>query len=629
MGNRALADSLTFAPPAVEVTHTPEGALLVRSRHALARYARCTGEYLEHWARTAPDRRLLAERGADGGWHGVTFGEALERVRSVGSWLLERRLGPERPVMVLSENGVEHGLLMLSCLHVGIPIASISPAYSLVSKDFAKLRSIVELLRPGVVYAADERRFGPALEALRGRHDGLLVSGGAEARGDRAVPFAELTATRADGAAVERAFSAISPDSIAKFLFTSGSTGDPKAVINTHRMLCSNQDAIRVLWPFLEEPPVLVDWLPWHHTFGGNHNFNLVLRNGGTLYIDAGRPVPGHFEKTLANLREIAPSIVLNVPRGYDLLVGALREDAALRDRFFSRLRLLFYAAASLPQNLWDALGELSVQSLGRAVPMVSSWGLTETAPAATSCHYVAKRAGVVGLPVPGCEIKLVPSGDRLEARVRGPNVTPGYWRQPELTRSCFDEEGFFRTGDAMRLADPQHPEQGLLFDGRLGENFKLSTATWVHVGALRVKAIAALAPVAQDVVVTGHDRDEVGLLVFPNLEECRRLCRASADTPLTELLSQAGLRARVAAGLHTLAISGGGSSTYPTRALFLSDAPSIDAGEITDKGYVNQRAVLVQRAALVERLYRAPLDPAVITPCAEDTAAAAASEIS
>jgi len=603
-----------FAPAALEIDRRAGGTLVMRSRHPLGAYERCLGEYLLHWAKQAPLRPFLMERGPDGSWRGVTYAEALTEVRRLGASLVKAGLSAERPAMVLSGNSVEHGLLMLACLHVGVPIAPISPAYSLLSKDFTKVTTIVEALRPGLIYVADSRRFAPALAAIRGRHDATIVVSADAPPDERAIPFGSLAAT-GDVRAADHAFSRVSPDTIAKFLFTSGSTDEPKAVINTQRMLCSNQHAIRLLWPFLEEPPVLVDWLPWHHTFGGNHNFNLTLCNGGTLYIDAGRPVPGEFERTLENLREVAPTVVFNVPRAYDHLASALRADRELRERFFSRLRLLFYAAASLPQNVWDSLRSLAQETLGRELPMVSSWGLTETAPAATSCHFQAERAGVIGLPVPGCELKLVENGDKLEARVRGPNVTPGYWQRADLTAACFDEEGFFKTGDAVAFVDAARPELGLLFDGRLGEDFKLSSATWVRVGALRLRAIAALAPVALDVVVTGHDRDAVGLLVVPNVEACRKLCGATRDAAPEVVLEHPAVRDAVALGLRALARASGGSSMYASRALLLHDSLSIDAGEITDKGYVNQRAVLTRRAALVEQLYGNPPHPSVIVP--------------
>jgi feruloyl-CoA synthase len=599
-----------FASPAVRVLRR-EHDTLVTSGYRLEPYARCSGEHLEEWARRTPERPFVLEReGAS--FRGLGYGAMLEQVRRVGAWLLARGLGSATPVVILSENSVEHALLTLACLHVGVPVAPLSPAYSLVSKDFAKLRSIVATLRPGLVYVSDLARFSPALAALADLYRGPVVSGDGASSG-RVEAFAQLKSAR-DDIAVDRAYAALGPDTVAKVMFTSGSISEPKGVINTHRMLCSNQQAIAQIWQVLRQPPVLVDWLPWHHTYGGNHNFNMVLRNGGTLYIDQGRPLPGQFETTLANLRDVAPTLSLNVPRAYDMLVSALRAEPALCDRFFSRLELMFYAGAALPQHLWDALRELARRTLGRDLPMVSSWGLTETAPTATVGHFQPDRAGVIGLPLPGSELKLVPTGDKTEARVRGPNVTPGYFDRPELSARCFDEEGFFRTGDAVRFVDPERPERGLLFDGRIGEDFKLSTATWVNVGTLRLEALAALAPVAQDVVVTGHDRDEIGLLIFPNLAGCRSLCTGLAsDAPTTALLEEPAVRAHVAAGLAKSSRERG-SSMCARRALLLAEPPSIDAGEITDKGYINQRAVLTRRAELVEALYRDPLHPRVIT---------------
>ena len=617
MNQAACTSDPVFAAPAVELTRREHDQLL-RSRHALGAYARCSGEYLEEWARRSPERPFLLERhGA--GWRGLSYGEMREQVRRVAAGLLRRELSSERPVAILSENSVEHAVLTLACLHIGVPVVPISPAYSLLSKDFGKLRSIVRTVRPGLIYVSEVARFAAALDALRDDCAALVVSG-AHAPSPRALPFDALTSERDDDA-VERAFAAVTPDTLAKVMFTSGSTSEPKGVINTQRMLCSNQQAIAQIWPFLGHPPVLLDWLPWHHTFGGNHNFNMVLRNGGTLYIDRGRPLPGLFQETLTNLQDVAPTLSLNVPRAYDLLVTALRADATLRSRFFSRLELIFYAGAALPQHLWEALQGLARETLGRDVPMVSSWGLTETAPTATVGHFQPDRAGIIGLPLPGSELKLVPNGDKTEVRVRGPNVTPGYYRRADLSASCFDEEGFFKTGDAVRLVDAEHPERGLLFDGRIGEDFKLSTATWVNVGALRLEAISALAPVAQDVVVTGHDRDEIGLLIFPNLAGCRTLLGALAsDAPPSTLLADAAVRRRVEQGLAALTRAGTGSSTCARRALLLLEPASIDAGEITDKGYINQRAVLQRRAALVETLYAEPPHPSVILAPGNDT---------
>ncbi|GMU49942.1 MAG: hypothetical protein AMXMBFR31_21680 [Candidatus Desulfobacillus denitrificans] len=602
---------LRFAPAAVEVERRADGVQVLRSPQPLQPYARCLGEHLERWAHEAPQRVFLAERAGDG-WRRLTFGEALREARAIGAALLARGLSAERPAMVLSDNGIDHALLMLGAMHVGVPVAPISPAYSLMSKDYAKVKAIAGLLRPGLVYAADGSQFAGVLGAVD-FGGAEIVFGARPPAGRPATAFADLR--RPPGAEVDRAYAAVGPDSVAKFLFTSGSTGEPKGVINTQRMLCSNQQAIAQLWPFLaEKPPVTLDWLPWNHTFGGNHNFNMMLANGGTLYIDGGKPAPGLIEKTVAALREASPTIYFNVPRGFDALIPFLERDAALRKGFFRDLQMIFYAAAALPQNLWQKLEELSVRERGQRTVMVSAWGATETAPMVTTVHFEIDRAGVIGLPAPGTELKLTPNENKLELRVRGPNVTPGYWKRPDLTREAFDEEGFYRIGDAGRFADAADPSKGIEFDGRIAEDFKLMSGIWVHVGALRVKALALLAPVAQDIVVAGHDREEAGFLVFANPVGCRGLCPdLPAEAPLDQVLSDPRVVAHVRAGMARLRQEGGGSSTYATRALLMAEPPSIDASEITDKGYINQRAVLSRRAALVGRLYAEPSDAAVL----------------
>jgi feruloyl-CoA synthase len=605
-----------FAAPAVNLLRRDDGSMLLSSRHALLPHARSIGVWLEQWAALAPERPFLLERaGAGGAWQGVSYGEALTRVGQIATALLAMDLEPGQPVAVLSDNGVEHALLMLACLHVGIPYAAISPAYSLMSKDHAKLKTLVQRLKPALLYAAPGERFAGALAAIAGLHGARLVASGGAALPHGAEPFASLLGTL-DRDAVALAHAAVGPDTVAKILFTSGSIAEPKGVVNTQRMLCASQQAKAQVWPFLSQtPPVIVDWLPWNHTFGGNHNLNLVLMHGGTLYIDGGKPMPGLFDTTIANLREIAPTVYFNVPRGFDMLVAALRADAGLRRQFFSRLQVMFYAGSALPQNLWEALLELSRQETGGAVPMVTAWGSTETSPLATDCHFQAPRSGVIGVPVPGVELKLVPNGGKLEIRVRGPNVMPGYLLQPELTAKAFDEEGYYRIGDAVRFADSEQPEAGLLFDGRVAEDFKLASGTWVNVGALRIRGIEFLAPVAQDIVVTGHDGDEVGFLVFPNMPACRQLAGLTAEATVAEVLTQGKVRAAVAAGLAAMRAAGAGGSTHAARALLLHEPPSVDAGEITDKGYINQAAVLHGRAALVVRLHGAPTDTATILP--------------
>ena len=579
-----------LGPDDIAVTRRGDGAVVLRSPHVLGPFPRNLTERLAHWAAEAPDRILAAQRDARGDWRTLTYRDAHVRARRIAQALLERGLSVERPVAILSENGIEHLLLLLAAMHVGVPCAPVSPAYSLVSTDHAKLRFIISLATPGLVFASDADRFAKAIDAAIPKSTERVL--GRE--------FAKLEATPAT-AQVDAAHAGTGPDTIAKFLFTSGSTGQPKAVINTQRMLCSNQQMLAQALPSLAAaPPVLVDWLPWHHTAGGNHNIGITLYNGGTLYIDGGRPLPGLIEHTVRNLREVSPTIYFNVPRGYEALLPYLRNDATLRKTFFGRLGLMQYAAAVLPQPVWKAYDELALETCGERILWITGYGATETAPFAMSTNRGAARAGTVGLPVDGLEMKLAPVNDKLEARFRGPSITPGYWRQPELTRAAFDEEDFYRTGDAMRFLDPEDPQQGLEFDGRLTEDFKLTTGTWVSVGPLRAGVIAAGAPFIQDVVITGHGRDEVGALVFPNLAACAALDAEARRARLREIF-------------EGLARDSTGTSNRITRVLLLEAPPSIDAGEITDKGSINQRAVLEARAALVEALYAEPPDPRII----------------
>ncbi|QWG23924.1 feruloyl-CoA synthase [Bradyrhizobium sediminis] len=594
-----------FATPEVVADRRADGSIIVKSAAPLQPHARCVGDWLEHWARQTPDRIFLGERASvDAPWATVSYRDALRQVHGAAAWILARGLSAERPLVILSDNSVDHALFALAAMHVGVPVAAISPAYSLVSKDFDKLKSMVKLLDPGAIYVSSVKPFAAALAAIKPLHTADIVSGDAD--GSDAISFGSIAATPEMGA-VAKAFAAVGPDTIAKFLFTSGSTGTPKAVINTQRMLTSSQQAKAQTWTFLEsvrEDLVILDWLPWSHTFGANHNFNLVLRNGGTLYIDGGKPAPGLFATSLANLRSVMPTVYFNVPRGFDMLIAALRGDDELRRKFFGEVKFAFYAGAALPQNLWDAMEELSIKTTGRALPMVSAWGSTETSPLATDCHFQAKRSGNIGVPIPGTELKLVPSGDKLEVRVRGPNVTPGYWKAPELTAQAFDAEGFYLIGDAVTFADPDRPELGLFFDGRVAEDFKLNSGTWVSVGTLRVAGITALAPFAQDIVVTGHGGDHVRFLVFPNIAACRAHAGLPDSADVHEVIANEKVRAAIAQGLAKLkAQSGGGSSAHATRALLLAEPASVDGGEITDKGYINQRAVLTRRAAAVEVL--------------------------
>jgi feruloyl-CoA synthase len=586
-----------------------DGAFIIEPEEPLGHYPRVLTERLTHWARVAPDRAFVAKRGADGAWRYVTYAEALKKVRSLGQALLDRGLSAERPVAILSDNDIEHLLLMLAGLHVGVPTASIAPAYSLLSKDFAKLRHVMRILTPGMVFTASAAQYRRAIQATVGRDVEVVSTEGAGESGNEsrgATLFDEL-ATTVPTETVDRAHAAIQADDVAKFLFSSGSTGVPKAVINTHRMICSNQQMILQGFCFLgDEPPVLVDWLPWNHTAGGNHNTGMTLYNGGTLYIDDGRPA-GKIEVTVENLREIAPTVYFNVPRGYEELLAHFRKDRQLRDKFFSRLKFMFYAGAGMSQALWDEYRKFMTEECLERVMMASGLGATETSPMALQCTWDSELTGAIGIPMPGVEMKLAPVGTKLEARVKGPNVTPGYWRDPELSSRAFDEEGYYKFGDAVKLIDPEDVNKGMTFDGRLAEDFKLSSGTWVSVGPLRNRILDAFAPYVTDVVIAGLDRDEIGVLLLPNLEACRSLAPelgAGLGATASEILGHAAVRAKFATLLAALARGATGNSNRVTRAVLLEEPPAIDVGEITDKGSLNQKIMLERRAALVEEMY-------------------------
>jgi feruloyl-CoA synthase len=595
-----------FAMPDIVADRRADGSIWLKSTAPLQPSARCVGDWLEQWAQQTPERIFLGERSdIEAPWTTVTYKDALRQVRSVAAWILAQGLSAERPLVILSNNSIDHALFALAAMHAGVPAAAISPAYSLMSRDFDKLKSMIKLLEPGAIYVSSLKPFAAALAAIKPLHSAKIVSSDADS--SEAMSFRSIAATPETDAVV-KAFAAVTPDTIAKFLFTSGSTGTPKAVINTQRMLTSSQQAKAQTWSFLDDAQtdlVILDWLPWSHTFGANHNFNLVLRNGGTLYIDGGKPAPGLFATSLANLRSVMPTVYFNVPLGFDMLIAALRDDDELRRRFFSEVKFAFYAGAALPQNLWDALEDLSIKTVGRALPMVSAWGSTETSPLATDCHFQAERSGNIGVPIPGTELKLVRSGDKLEVRVRGPNVTPGYWKAPELTAQAFDADGFYLIGDAVKFADPDRPELGLFFDGRVAEDFKLNSGTWVSVGLLRVAGIAALAPLAQDIVVAGHGGDHVRFLVFPNIAACRAHAGLADSADVNDVIANEKVRAAIASGMAKLKAQGGGtSSSHATRALLLAEPASVDGGEITDKGYINQRAVLTRRASAAAILH-------------------------
>ncbi len=596
---------IPMASPEVEVENLGDGGVILRSPQPIGEYPDSQNAWLVAWAEETPDAIFVADRtGPNGEWRRVSYKDFLAQVKSIGQALLNRNLSVDRLVAILSDNAVDNALLLFGAMHVGIPVVPISPAYSLMSQDFGKLKYIIGMVSPGLVYVADGEKFGNALKAIDIGEVEIVVSENSPKSG-KSTLFGDLLATEPT-TDVDQAYAKVGPDTIAKILFTSGSTGQPKGVINTQRMLCSNQQAMAQCWPFVsEKPPVVVDWLPWNHTFGGNFVLNMTLRNGGTIYVDGGKPAPGIIEQTVANLKDISPTIYNNVPRGFDMLLPYLESDAELRESFFKNLDVIFYAAAALTQTAWERLEALSEKATGQRVMMLSGWGSTETAPDNTIVYWPIKKAGVIGLPIPGTEIKLVPNEDKLEVRVRGPNIMPGYWKQEELTKEVFDEDGFYCIGDAARYEDPLDPRKGIVFDGRVSENFKLSTGTWVSVGNLRTAVVAAADNVIQDAVIAGHDRDEIGILVFPNIAGCRALCPDLAEeAPLDEVIEQPSVRQALVEGLQSHNINNPGSSTRIMRALIMTEPPNIDANEITDKGYMNQRAVLSRRAGMVEILF-------------------------
>jgi feruloyl-CoA synthase len=585
-----------LAPPRITSRPSQDGGQILRSEMPLEPYEASLGVLLRRWAQDAPDRTFLAERGADGEWQSVTWGEANARASAIAQALLDRGLGPDRMLMILSGNSVDHALLTLAGFLAGVPVVPVSPAYSLMSADYGKVRHIADLVKPGLVFAQ-----GDAFQKVLQTVD----FGGAEV-------FTELPSADPTGA-VDDALARVGPESVAKVLFTSGSTAMPKGVLNTHGMLCSNQQSLAQIWPFTEAtPPVLVDWLPWNHTFGGNHNFNHVLKRGGTIYIDGGRPAPPLIPITVRNLTEVAPTIYFNVPAGYGALLPFLENDAELRARFFERLELIFYAAAALPQDLWTRLENVAIQERGEPVRMTSAWGLTETSPLATSAHFPIDRAGVIGVPIPGVEIKLVPFEGKFEMRVKGPNVTRGYLGQPELSAKAFDEDGWYRTGDAGKLQDPDDPNAGLVFDGRVVEDFKLTTGTFVSVGNLRPAVLASASPLLMDAVVCGHDRDYVALLAWLNVGAAREIAGAP-EAELGELVRSPAIAEALRAKLRAHNAANPASSTRVCRVVLLAEPPSLDANEITDKGYVNQRAALTRRACDVDALFAEPPGETVI----------------
>jgi feruloyl-CoA synthase len=575
-----------------------DGVLLLHPQGPLGAYPPRFMDFLKQWATRASLRTAIARRMHGGEWQRISYGELLDRVRRVAAGLMTRNLSAQRPLLILSGNSIEHLVLAYAAMWAGIPYCPMSPSYSLASSDLGKARHIVELLTPGMIAAFDTPSYERVLTQLDLREVELV--------GDAPVAGRAVTSLQALEAPLTRELDirhrSTGADTILRFLLTSGSTGLPKVVVTTNRTVCSNAMMQRQAMPFLaQQPPVIVDWLPWNHIFGGSHNVGLVLSNGGTLYIDDGRPTPAGIGETLRNLREVSPTVYFNVPKGFEMLAQALTADDQLRSSFYRWLRAYFFAGASLGQHTWNVLDAMSVRERGVKIPMLSGLGATETGPAVTFTTPAMGRSGVVGLPVKGSMVKLAPVEEKLEIRVRSPSVTPGYWREPALTAAAFDDEGFYRLGDAVRLIDERDPTRGLIFDGRISEDFKLSNGTWVSVGPLRAELIGALAPFAQDIVIAGHDADFLAALIVPDTAACAQV---QYDALLEELRSR----------LRTHAERNAASTRRIRRALLLPTPPSLDHGEITDKGSINQGAVLRHREQLVAALYApAPVENVIV----------------
>jgi feruloyl-CoA synthase len=580
-----------------------DGTTIVTSAEPLGAFPQRLTDRLLHWAQVSPEHTLAAKRHHGGDWRRISYAEAVDSAKRIAQVFLDMGLSADKPVAILSENDLEHLLIGLGAMFAGVPFAPISPAYSTVSQDFGKLRHILGVLTPGLVFASSASGYARAIDAtVDGDTPVVLAHGELESRPSMRL---EQLLARPATAAVDAAHAKVGPDTIAKFLFTSGSTKLPKGVINTQRMICANQQQILQCFPGLGQVrPVLVDWLPWNHTFGGNHNVGLTIYNGGTLYIDDGKPTPALIGETLRNLREIAPTVYFNVPKGFEEIANAMEDDAPLRDSLFSRVTMFFFAGAGLSQPVWDKLDRIAEQTCGERIRMLTGLGMTETAPFAMCANAEEVKSGHIGLPAPGMELKLVPAGDKTELRYRGPNVTPGFWRAPQQNAESFDAEGFYCSGDAVKPIDPANPGRGFLFDGRTAEDFKLSTGTFVSVGPLRARVIAAGDPCVQDVVVAGINRDELGLLIFPRLDACRAYAGLGPQAPVLDVLNSPAVHSFFQRLVDASWAAGTGSATRVARALIMAEPPSIDRGEVTDKGSINQRAVLTHRDALVEHLY-------------------------
>lgn len=597
--------SATIRPGSMDST-------LITLNEALGPYPATLTDRLVEWAKIKPNQEFLSMRRADGSLTSLTYSETLVQVEAIGTALLERNLSENRPIAILSENDIENALLVLAALHVGIPYVPVSPAYSLLATDYLKLRSVLDLVNPGLVFASNGSQYGRAIRAVAPA-DAEIFTVTDHLTEPASTPFASLLGST-DAHGVRLAHNTIGPDTIAKIMFTSGTTGVPKGVIFPHRMLASQRQQVAQTFAFtLDEPAVMVDWLPWHHTFGGTQNFGTALYSGGSLRIDIGRPTPDMVQHTVQNLREVAPTLYLNTPGGFAALLPYLNAEPELRKTFFSRLKLIYYGGATLPLHIWNELDRLAVETTGERIMITSGVGCTEAGPVPASANWDPQKTALVGLPVPGVEIKVAPVQGKLEFRIKGPCVTPGYFKQPELTAAAFDEEGFYKSGDAVRFIDPDRPELGLRFDGRLAENFKLGSGTWVHVADIREKAISVLSPYATDVVITAPERAFLGAIVFPDLEKCRALAKAGPEAAPEYIYASDAVRNVMQQGLDRLAREGTGQSNTVQRLVMVAEPATLDNGELTDKRSVSQKAVLARRLDVVAALYADNPGPDVI----------------
>ena len=611
-------------PLAIRKEISNDGAIVLKSEVLLKDRPHRITDRLIHWASQTPDKVFIGQRikptdevissdplSKNENWRALTYAQTYEKVKNIAQFLLKSNLSPERPLAILSENSIEHGLMALAALHIGIPYSAIAPAYSLKSTDFDKLKHSIDLLTPGLIFVQDGKQYENALNAVAKDIEIIAVNNPFSHH----VHFKEWTIppkgiiNDLGNIVVNSKFKEIQPNTIAKILFTSGSTGLPKGVINTHGNITTNWQQITQTFPFMQNGGLnFIDWLPWNHVFGGNHNFGLTLFNGGSLYIDEGNPTPKGIHKTVENLREIAPTMYCNVPKGFEDLIPFLKADKVLRDNFFSNLKLLFYAGAGMPQHVWDDLEQLAYETTGKRILISSGLGMTETSPSSMFNSHFGSFSGMLGVPVAGMELKLVPNGGKLEARFRGKNVMPGYWRNPEATAKAFDTEGYYCTGDALKFVDENDPNKGMIFDGRIAEDFKLDTGTWVSVGVLKAKLITAGKGLIQDAAITGHDRGFLGAIIFPNIEFCKKISGLDEQATLQEIINTPSVLAALQAVLNTFATQSTGSSTLIKRAVFADFNLSIDKGEITDKGSINQRMILANRAEYVEMLYKNPV---------------------